>query len=301
LYVNSKIPKQFVGYKICQITDLNNTVLNTEQTVDQLKPDIVIINGNISNTDGKYDSSVRLINKLAEKYRVFYTLGELDELNIDLIISSINGADNIENKRVDIDAPDIDIVKFVKQFVADIDSEDGQMYLEYITSEIEKSANSKLELSGLGLLNDDSDFTESVVDILNLDSDNLKIVANSQYKYFNTLSIYNIDLLISSGSYGIDKDNAGYLKGLYTREATTMSLSGGIGNFDKTRFLNMPEVVLITLSDGTIVEQNPLEKFIGQFINNVPTKFDNDEGFKRYVKEYNSEQVQRDLDRNKVG
>ena len=80
-----------------------------------------------------------------------------------------------------------------------------------------------------------------------------------------------------------------------------MSLSGGIGNFDKTRFLNMPEVVLITLSDGTIVEQNPLEKFIGQFINNVPTKFDNDEGFKRYVKEYNSEQVQRDLDRNKVG
>ena len=192
-------------------------------------------------------------------------------------------------------------MKFVKQFVADIDSEDGQMYLEYITSEIEKSANSKLELSGLGLLNDDSDFTESVVDILNLDSDNLKIVANSQYKYFNTLSIYNIDLLISSGSYGIDKDNAGYLKGLYTREATTMSLSGGIGNFDKTRFLNMPEVVLITLSDGTIVEQNPLEKFIGQFINNVPTKFDNDEGFKRYVKEYNSEQVQRDLDRNKVG
>ena len=75
LYVNSKIPKQFVGYKICQITDLNNTVLNTEQTVDQLKPDIVIINGNISNTDGKYDSSVRLINKLAEKYRVLYTLG----------------------------------------------------------------------------------------------------------------------------------------------------------------------------------------------------------------------------------
>ena len=46
------------------------------------------------------------------------------------------------------------------------------------------------------------------------------------------------------------------------------------------RIFNFPEIQCITLSDGTIANKNPLEKFIAMFWDDVGTVFDNDGGFK---------------------
>ena len=50
------------------------------------------------------------------------------------------------------------------------------------------------------------------------------------------------------------------------------------------------DVRVVTLSDGTIKEKTPLEKFLNLFIKDVGTIYDNDGGFK--VEEYQDDEYE---------
>ena len=52
------------------------------------------------------------------------------------------------------------------------------------------------------------------------------------------------------------------------------------------RILNFPQIITVTLSDGTINNDNPLEKLLGYFISDVSTRFENDGGFSEYRYNY---------------
>ena len=102
----------------------------------------------------------------------------------------------------------------------------------------------------------------------------------NQGQYFDKVSQVDVDVITSGNTFGKDRFTVGYSRGIYNNNGTTMFLSGGVGKIPNgVRILNFPDVVCITLSDGTINNDNPLEKFLGRFITDVGTRFDGDGGF----------------------
>jgi len=99
------------------------------------------------------------------------------------------------------------------------------------------------------------------------------------------MSNTDVDLVICSGTYGIHEN---YGSGVYDISDYTLITSSGvcknIPNDD--RFLNYPEVQILTLSDNKVYKRNALERFLDNFIQETGTVFDNDGGFKNHVTNY---------------
>ncbi|MBO5388656.1 MAG: hypothetical protein J6A59_11030, partial [Lachnospiraceae bacterium] len=68
----------------------------------------------------------------------------------------------------------------------------------------------------------------------------------------------------------------------YVLDGTTLLVSNGVHGKEPN------SIHSITLSDGSVSEKNLLEKFLGLFISDVDTIFENDGGFKDYRYEYDN-------------
>ena len=97
----------------------------------------------------------------------------------------------------------------------------------------------------------------------------------------------HMDAVFTGGTYGTNNVSADITKGQYGINGTQFFVSGGVATPNGiNRVLNYPEIQCITLSDGTILNRNPLEKFLDMFIDDVGTIFDNDGGFTEYTYHY---------------
>ena len=297
VYQSERIPKTFVGYTIAHISDVANKPMMTAQVVGSQNPDLVVITGNFSDNNGEYNNSVKLVQSLSDDYDVLYVLGESDKDVKEALTSALDSAGgiNIENKAIDIPSPQVDADDFISEFIgdqfvrlADSGDEDAKAYLDYTRASLTEDANSKLIVSGLGLMGDDTDFLDYIYGIISLDKDIFQIVAMNQSQYFNEVSLADIDMVLAGNTFGIDRFSNSQTSGLYSKNGTAMFLSSGIGKNpnDNLRILNFPSVGIITLSDGTISDDNPLERFLGIFITDVKTRFDGDAGFKVYRYDY---------------
>lgn len=297
IYESDKIPKTFTGYKIVQISDLCNDTNFVYNSVDRQNPNLVVITGNISDTNGRYDDSLKLISKLASKYNTVYVTGEQDSSNKSEIQNSLNncGAICIEDKSFNIEAPNISYNEFVDKYIenkyikkAEQGDADAKKYLEYTEQSLKEDADKVIVISGLSLMDDSTDFIDKAYSIINLDRDTFQVLAINQGQYFPELSNVDVDVIMAGNTFGKDTRNIGYKRGLYNLNGTTLFLSGGIGDSPdgSKRILNFPNIITVTLSDGTINNDNPLEKLLGYFISDVSTRFENDGGFSEYRYNY---------------
>lgn len=297
IYESDRIPKTFTGYKVVQISDLCNDTNMVYNRVSKQDPNLVIITGNLSDANGKYDDSVKLVSKLASKYNTVYVLGELDEPNKSSIQTSLDnsGAICIEDKTFDIEAPNITYDEFISKYIekkfirkSEQGDELAQEYLNYTAQALTEDADKVIAISGLSLMNDSTNFIDNAYSVVNLDRSIFQILAINQGEYFSELSNVDVDIIMAGNTFGKDIDNKGYKRGLYNLNGTTLFLSGGIGdNPDGSkRILNFPQIITVTLSDGTINNDNPLEKLLGYFISDVSTRFENDGGFSEYRYNY---------------
>lgn len=82
---NDKIPKEFDDFSIVQISDLHNAEFGKDnykllKMVDDLKPDIVVITGDL--VDGEksnFEVALKLIDKLSKKYKIYHVIGNHEE------------------------------------------------------------------------------------------------------------------------------------------------------------------------------------------------------------------------------
>lgn len=85
---NNKIPKDFDGFKIIQISDLHNKSFgkNNEKLlkkVEDEKPDIVVITGDLVEGDNnKYHVALNLVEELTKKYEVYYIVGNHEQKSL---------------------------------------------------------------------------------------------------------------------------------------------------------------------------------------------------------------------------
>ena len=239
---NKKIPAEFSGFKIAQVSDLHNHQWG-EKLIKKLKmekPDIIAITGDLvdsSHTD--VDIAMEFIKQARDIAPVYYVTGNHEAW--------------IEDYKVLEE-------KLIKAKVNMMDDE-----CTFI-----KIGDSQIQILGV----QDPEFVEKE-DEYNIQSINVRIKLDEQIKkdYFNIVLshrpelfeqyvIAKADLVLSGHAHGgqirfpfiggLVAPNQGlfpkYTSGLYTEESTTMVVSRGLGNsIIPIRINNTPELVIIIL------------------------------------------------------
>lgn len=136
---------------------------------------------------------------------------------------------------------------------------------------------------------DENELKKATDALTKYDDSHYRIALLGDISKVDLLNGAKLNLIFAGGTHGTS-DVSQYSKGMYTVGNISLLVSGGIGKPDSgSRFLNLPEINYIRLSDGTIKQKNTLEKFIDKFYKgDVKTIFDNDGGFSKHTYRVNS-------------
>lgn len=276
-FESSSLPKTFVGYKVVQVSNLCDKTTAAERTINYANPDLIVVTGNITSKSGSYSNSVNMLNRLAEKANVCLILGENDVPYYDNIKQSLsqkvalldNSYTSFDSKYTSYDQFVSDYIekRYVKQAEKDANSSAAK-YLEYTKEMLESSKDAKIDVAGLN-------YSDSIIDdiysAINLDRNNFQIVVASSEKVIEPLKDAGVNLaLVGNTTEKVQK--------LISDGGLTIVCSSGIAG--ETKITLAPEIVAITLSDGTINKDNPLEKLLASiFVEDVESRFANDGGF----------------------
>ena len=314
IYTAMDLPKSFVGYKVMHVSDIANSTNDIANIARNEKPDVIVITGGYSDNNGNANNSIKTVEKLNSIAPVYYIYNTDDEQHV------LDGtsAKNITNLSVELSPKSLDELTFIKNnYDDDIikkynkGDKKATQYVKYIIEALNKTKNSTIILCGLDLYNGKNDAMaarQKTFELIGTDPKKLTMLLNGNKDLIEEICRYtNTDMMFVGGTLGAN-GNIGLLdkiygstnritKGVYGNRGTEVFVSGGVGTrHGSNRIMNFPEVSVITLSDGTIKDTNPLEKFISKFIPDVGTIFDNDGGFKKYTYKYNNESLDKELD-----
>lgn len=85
---NNKIPKEFDGYKIVQISDLHSKNFGKDnkdllREIDLLRPDAIFITGDLVDGDNKnFHIALHFIDKLSKKYKIYHIIGNHEQKSL---------------------------------------------------------------------------------------------------------------------------------------------------------------------------------------------------------------------------
>ena len=243
---SSKVPQEFDGFAIVQISDLHNREFGRDQSrllseIRAAEPDIIVITGDL--TDRRtpdIETAMKFIRGAAEIAPVYYVTGnheawseEFPELKKRIIESGIYFMDDKSAQIVRAD-----------QSVYIIGLSDPAFFL----AEYEP-------------LSDTSNITRTLNSLS--DPDSFQILLSHRPELIDIYKEQQIDLVFSGHTHGgqirlpfigaLYAPDQGffpeYAAGEYTEGSTVMIVSRGLGNntYMPFRFMNRPEIVVLTL------------------------------------------------------
>lgn len=245
-YINNKIPSEFNDFKICHITDLQDSNFGNGQNkliqiISNNKPDIIVVTGDLIDRN-RYDleQSMNFIEKAVKIAPVYYVSGNHE--------IATNDYENIRGKLLN----------------------SGVIVLDNETEYIEKNGE-KIQIIGIHdynyfNVNDDQE-TEKIIkmEINKLqDANCFQILLSHRPEIFESYVETEVDLVFSGHAHGgqirlpfiggLYSPGQGifpkYDSGLYTKEQTSMYVSRGLGNSTfPLRIFNNPEVAFIILNN----------------------------------------------------
>lgn len=246
-----KIPKSFNGFKIAHLSDLHNFSYGKDNKkildkLDKIKPDIVVLTGDMVNSDSKnFNTFYKLAKNLSSKYEAYYIMGN-HEMRLPV------------NKQIEIKAK----LKSLKINLLDN------------TQTIIKKDNEHINIYGLEQpiftyknnlkKNESESFTiEKMQELLPLpDTNKFNILLSHSPFDFGIFSKWGADLVLSGHVHGglirlpfiggvLSPERTLFPKysgGEYTLNNSKMILSRGLGNGTiNLRILNNPEICVIEL------------------------------------------------------
>ena len=242
---SSKLPREFVGFKIAQISDLHNAEMgdDSEKLLAMIKeadPNIIAITGDMIDSR-RMDIQVALdfAREAVKIAPCYYVNGnhELRVLEYEELKEGLRelGVIILENDKATITKDD--------ESLTIIGLSDPSLEARYIYTE-------------------EDEILDLYLNELSKEDGNYKVLLSHRPEYFELYFEAGIDLVLSGHAHGgqirlpfvggIIAPNQGFFpkydNGLYTKEETNMIVSRGIGNsLFPLRFNNRPEVVLIEL------------------------------------------------------
>lgn len=85
---NKKVPKEFDGYNIVQISDLHSKLFGENnkkliQKIKSLNPDIVVVTGDlIDGENNNYNVALDFMKEISKLYRVYYIIGNHEQKSL---------------------------------------------------------------------------------------------------------------------------------------------------------------------------------------------------------------------------
>ena len=243
---SNKIPKEFDGFKITQISDFHNTKSQklTNDLVKEIKnskPDIIVLTGDlIDSYKLNINIAISFVKKINNIAPIYYVTG-----NHEARIESYEELkDKLEENKVII--------------------LDGKL-------EIIKKDNGEINLIGIddpsfnfNTYRDDSTIIQDSLGSIQYDKNNFNILLSHRPELIETYAKNNFDLVLSGHAHGgqiripfiggLIAPNQGlfpnYTSGIYEMDKTKMIVSRGIGNsILPFRVNNRPELVVIELKN----------------------------------------------------
>ncbi|OLS02989.1 metallophosphoesterase [Tissierella creatinophila] len=247
-YKSTKLPKDFDGFTIIQISDLHNKLFGKDQRrllekIENAKPDIIVITGDlIDRRRYNLETSMVFIRKAVKIAQVYYVPGNHE---------AWSGK-----------------YKTIKENLVN----EGVKVLEDEKVELVKN-HSKIEIIGL---KDPAFYTSSYLDgrdLSKLEKELKSLSNNSSFQILlchrpDLFSIYaenNIDLSFTGHAHGgqfripfvgglLAPDQGlfpKYTSGMYTKGSSSMIVNRGLGNsIIPIRIFNRPEIVKVVLKSG---------------------------------------------------
>ncbi len=246
IYVSSKLPEGFDGYKIVQISDLHNKNYygRLSKKIERIKPDIVVITGDlIDRRNAKIDTALQLVEQISNIAPVYYVSGNHEQLS--------GKYDILKGK---LGKPNVKIIDNSYVVLERNESRIGLMGLADPTIQQKESTY---------LLADSSYYVENNLNRLFENADtNFNILLSHRPEYFHIYAKVGIDLVFSGHAHGgqiripfiggLVAPNQGffpkYTDGIHRAGSTSMVVSRGLGNSVlPPRIFNRPELVTVIL------------------------------------------------------
>lgn len=238
-YTSAKIPEEFEGYRIVQISDfhLKQFGNDEEQLVDAVAacaPDVIVMTGDI--VDGSHEDLsplAQLLEGIHDLAPVYFVSG-----NHDLSTDAVTQYDQMENL-------------FMTYGVTDLDDRQETIYRN----------GAQIRLTGVQWR---STYFRDYIP--RADQDYLNILLYHGGDYFDLLSGYGYDLLLAGHIHGgavrlpfvgglFNNDGTlfpEYDGGAFENQRMSMVLSRGLGDARFPRFYNRPELVCVELHTKTL-------------------------------------------------
>ncbi|WNF39005.1 metallophosphoesterase [Bacillaceae bacterium IKA-2] len=244
---SDKLPQNFTGYKIVQLSDLHSKSFGNEQSelvkrVKKTKPDLIVFTGDLIDSD-RYDEKPGLIlmEKLVQVAPVYYVTGNHEWWSGEF--------DTLEGKLKSIG---IQVMRnTAEEFTA------GTEKIQIIG--IDDPANVKESYSERAAT--EENIKNSIEGIE--EGDNFQILLSHRPEMFSLYSEYEFDVVFSGHAHGgqfripfvggLIAPNQGlfpkYTSGKYNSNNTSMIVNRGLGNsIIALRIFNRPEIVVVTLN-----------------------------------------------------
>lgn len=236
---NRKIPAEFDGFKIIQISDLqnNNWGGKLEKLVEREEPDIILITGDLLDSyNTKIDLGLKFVEDIIKYSKVFFVTGNHE--------AKISDYEDFERKLKNLG------VRVLNDEVFEFFYKDTKINILGISDPyfISNKKHERIVMEKLQKLNYDNSFT---------------ILLSHRPEHFKLYTNRGIDLVFSGHAHGgqfiipfinrgLFAPNQGifpkYTGGLYEDENTKMIVSRGLGNSKlRYRINNIPELVVVEL------------------------------------------------------
>lgn len=233
-YQNDKVPEEFNGYRIVSLSDLHDKLFGDNQStllskIEKLEPDIITITGDMYDKNHRnMDNIDCLLKGLSRIAPVYY----------------VNG--NHEAKP-ELSA-EFETMKemFTQYGIIDLDN----------AYDIIKKGSSEIQITGLEYIGPYISKT-----LVKADTSKFNILLYHSSTYFDKISQYNYDLVLTGHQHGgiirlpllgglLGNDATFFPKydaGMFEMNNSTMIVNRGLGDGRIPRFNNRPEIVCITL------------------------------------------------------
>ena len=243
---SNKIPKDFDGFKIAQISDFHNTkskklTNNLVEKIKKSKPNIIVLTGDlIDSNKTNIDIAISFIKKINNIAPIYYVTG-----NHEAKISNYEELKNkLEKNKLIILDDKLEIIKKDKSMINIIGIDDPSF--------------------NFNTYRDDSTIIQDNLIPIQFDKNDFTILLSHRPELIETYAENNFDLVLSGHAHGgqiripfiggLIAPNQGllpkYTSGIYEIKNTKMIVSRGIGNsILPFRVNNRPELVIIELKN----------------------------------------------------
>ena len=245
-FSSDKVPKNFNGYKIVQLSDLHsksfgNNQSNLVKKAKKVNPDLIVFTGDLIDSD-RYDekTSLTLMGKLVQIAPVYYVTG-----NHEWWSGKFN---SLEDKLKDTG------VQVMRNTAEEIII--GNAEIQIIGIDDPAKVNGSYAERAIA----EEDIKNSIKGLE--EGVNFKILLSHRPELFSLYTQYGFDVVFSGHAHGgqvripfvggLVAPNQGlfpeYSSGMYDVDNTTMIVNRGLGNsIIPLRVFNRPEIVVVTL------------------------------------------------------